>query len=747
MRADARASLSWAQARLIELLLRYDAPRFAAELVERATGGEEHPWLRRHRELAALWHLRGELFDDLLPRIKRGLSFAAPSVSGEERLPARGRVDWRRTATRSHDMPGESPLEAHTRRRRRLFSTPENLLVAVTLMEYRQLAEQILDGELVGGGTAALRHPVHDIVALCERELALPPFAGLRGEAERIVAGEGDLDADGLSAAVSSLLPAGRASAYDGLLAWRERLEALRLATAPDQAPAAPALGSGPGSESAVYEAWLFYELADLLRRRDLLTFVDGDRLHFRWGDGASDYTVRLRPSVQSAWEQVRAVRYGLLVERDSLSEPSPGVRLGWREGGYAVSALFLAPDELSAAVRGLLGDLQLGGARRGALVYAHGLAQAGVGSCGEHAVALAAGLDSPVPDAQVQIQQIAPMPGEQEAHAPALARLLDEATAAIRQRAPVACHGVFLDVASAAERAAPVTRDGMPLGAGLDEVLICPKPHVGPWRVDLVSRAAHCCRDHRLCHIAGQAGARPPVRPPRTAEELLRELGHLVVSGAPGDADEIAVEAVAQRVEELSRRFAELAGDFSAVTYEGRLRDAGMDRTLHLLGAPERDSMALAAYLVDKLDRIGAGDFSAPTIHLARVLEREIQRRVMAIPGISPADFPHGRPTLGSLAGTRRRRPEVWAIIVKHAAGVWDGRVDPDDPDLTITLDQFVAQLAPVVAARNQAAHTTPITRQRYGNLFRDVCRGGPIRVGALNVLLLAWRLGGRVA
>jgi hypothetical protein len=197
----------------------------------------------------------------------------------------------------------------------------------------------------------------------------------------------------------------------------------------------------------------------------------------------------------------------------------------------------------------------------------------------------------------------------------------------------------------------------------------------------------------------------------------------------------------VGRRVEALTRRFAEFAGDFGdGRVYEGWLRDAGMDRTIHLLGPGERESLALAVYLVDKLEHVHATDFSAPTIHLARVLEREIQHRVMAIPGVTPADFPHGKPTLGSLGGTRRRKPELWALITGHLAQSWDGRVDPADPALTITFEQFVAQLGSIVGVRNQAAHTTPISRKRYRELFVDICQGGQLRVGALNALLLAW-------
>lgn len=729
-------AFAWMQARLVELLLRYDAPGLAAELGERPGGGLGDPRLARHRELAALWHLRGELFDGALPQIKRRLSFAAPRELRVEPLPPRGRVDWQQTAAAGlRDRPDQPPLEAHTRQRRRHFGTPENLLVVVTLLEYRRAAGRLFEGELASAGPAALRHPLHAIVDACDRELAFPPLAGLLPEAERILAGDGDLTAEELHRQVAGRLPPGRAGAYDELLAWRERLAALDLAAPAAAADAAAALGLDPARDDALYRAWIFYELADLLRRRDRLTAIDDSGLRFSWGEGAGrrEYALRRSLPPDGRWQGAPPPSPWLLIERGAREAVWDGAEPVWREPGYVVAAAFAPRPDLGDAARRLVGELQLSGERRGALAFAH----AGDGPP-LSAQTLSPG---PAPELSAGIFQIAPAPGDEGGAQAELERLLEAAHAAIGPAVPVACHGVFLDALSAAERLALIGRDGLALPGDPGELLACPKPHVGPWRVDLVSRPEHCCRDPRLCHIAGRPGARRPVRPPRSTEDLLRELDQLFDARAPDEIDEAAAEAVARRVEALTRRFADIAGDFGDIAlYEGRLRDAGMDRTLHLLGPDERGSLALAVYLVDKLDRVRAADFSAPTIHIARVLEREIQSRVMAIPGVTPDDFPHGRPTLGALGGTRRRRPEVWQKIVGHLEGRWRGQVDDADPAFDVSLDDLVRQLQPVVVARNQAAHTTAVGRQRYTAIFRDLCGGGPLRVGVLNALLLAW-------
>jgi hypothetical protein len=275
------------------------------------------------------------------------------------------------------------------------------------------------------------------------------------------------------------------------------------------------------------------------------------------------------------------------------------------------------------------------------------------------------------------------------------------------------------------------------------DDLLLCPKPHIGPWRVDLVSRSRHCCQDATRCHIVGQATAQKPVRPPRTAEDLLKELQQIVA--APDvDLDEETVGAIARRVEQVTRRFAEIAGAYRRIeVYYHRLRDMGMERTLDRLGRAERESLALAVFLIEQLDSVGARDFSAPVIHVASVLELELQRRLRRCPGLTGTAFPHGKPTLGTLPFMRRHPERTggdWAHLQHYLATHWQPHVDPDDPTVQITFDEVVTVLDDIKAVRNQAAHTNPVTRESYSRLFRLVCQAGPLRIGALNVLLLAW-------
>jgi hypothetical protein len=714
--------------------------------------------------LAVLVFLRDELLDSILPRIKRRLSFLAPREVLVEALPPRGRIDWGRTLAASlRERPGEPPLEVQTRQRRRHFATPENLLTVATILEYRAAVQARLDAEFEQKHTYALRHPLHEIVERCTRELAFPQFVGLIATCERIVAGYADETTSELERVVEAQLLSGRNGAYDDLLAWRRKLAALRLLDRPAGVDDTPMLGADPARDNYLYQIWLFYEVAELLDRRGLLeTWQVGEmRLRFRWGDGdAQRYCLQHDRAIPHYWSRAPGVRPDLYLERDERAEVRHNGELIWREPGYVLDAKYYKPRDSARAPSGtikrMIADLHLTGERHGALLFAF---QSGerpadaddqdvldlVGSGQEigplyRVTPETAAAQVARPDAAVAIWRAFPMIGGQEAIHATLATLIEEAHQALRSRLPVACHGVFVDALSAQERTTLLGGDGTPLTETSD-ILICPKPHVGPWRADLVSRTRHCCQDARLCHIIAQPGARPPVRPPRTAEDMLHELQQLFERGDPTAFNDEQVNAVARRVEALTRRFAELSGAYQQIeVYRRRLRDFGMYHTLDLLRQEEQESLALAIFLVEKLDSVGARDYSAPAIHVSSVLEVELSRRVRAIPGLSESALPGGHATLGTLGGIRRRRPEDWARITRHIAGIWQGAVDPDEPHVQIGFERFVDAVWEIRETRNQAAHTEPVPRDIYSQLFRNVCQAGLLRVGALNALLRAW-------
>jgi hypothetical protein len=749
------------QARLVALLLRYDEGGFDRLIGarDRRAGEQGEAALRRYRDLGAIFVLRDELFDDILPRIVRRLSFAAPRNLVVEEPPGRGRIDWHRTLDASWaERPGEAPLLLHTRQRRRDFATPENLLTVVTLLEYQAEVQRLLWDEQLTAGSAALRHPLNELSERCERELAFPQFAGIRSAAQQILDGAEGGPPELEHQVYERLIPGGN-SAYEDLLGWRRRLRELQLLRREHDAEDA-VLGADPERDNYLYQIWIFYELADLLRERDCLEQVEPRpgrmALRFRWGEGDTRCRYELRhdqsvPNPPACWGAVPSRDYAVPGVRPDfylwridppVEQVQHGGELYWREPGVVWDAKYYRERESSAApsspVKRMIADLTLLGESQGTLLFAFLAGSTAGGDGGGYQLRPADRNQPIVPDQELVVQPLCPDTDLQDVRR-MLSALLDSAHERLRLPRTPQCQGIFLDSLSQAERGALLGRDGAALSG--DDLLVCPKPHIGPWRVDLVSREQHCCRDGRLCHIIGRPGAAPPLRPPRSAADLLKELERLLTDDDPDNLDEATVTGIIERIEGLTRRFAEITGALQDLgRYEAKLGDIGLDRSLHLLGMAERESLALAVYLRDQLDEVRANDYSASIIHVARVLERELERRILAVPGIERSDFSYGRPTLGALGGIYRRNPDLWQRIDTHLQQVWVSRVDPEDDGFRVSVAQFITEIDQVSRVRNQAAHTTAISRSRFRDILRSLCDGGPLRIGALNVLLMAW-------
>lgn len=773
--AQEQEAFLWLQGRMVELLLRHDVRRLGSSFATRHGAlfdDERHQGLRPYRELAVLVYLRDELLESILPRIKRRLSFVAPRELLVEALPPRGRIDWGRTMTASlRERPGEPPLEVHTRQRRRHFATPENLLTVATILEYRAAVQIRLDGELEQQSAKALRHPLREIVEHCARELAFPQFVGLVSTCEQIVAGYASQTMTDLERAVEEQLLPGSNSAYDELLAWRRSLASLRLLDRPVDAEPVPMLGADPARDNYLYQIWLFYELADLLERRGLLESwnVGEMRLRFRWqaDDGVQVYKLQHDRAIKHYWSQAPGVRPDLYVERDSRAEVRHNGELIWQEPGYVLDAKYYKPRDSARApsgpVKRMIADLHLTGERNGALLFAFQSEERQVSGDDTDILDTAFHADTigPIyrvtpetaaaqvarPDATVAVWRVQPTIGATSAVQTTLVALLNEAHATLRPPEPVACHGIFLDPLSATDsfqssRAiALLAADGQALSEPAD-ILICPKPHIGPWRADLVSRTRHCCQDAQLCHILNQPGAQKPLRPPRDIDSLLEELDYVLANQGVDEPDEEAISAIASRVQHLTRRYAELER-IDLEFYRERVRALGMRESFEQLGPTEQESLVLAVFLTDQLFKVRANDYSAPAIHLSSVIEVEVKRRVFACPDIQGELANPKKQTLGALPYLKRSDDAHgnWGCISAYATAHWQSQFNPDSPGRTITFDDFVNKaLTRISQLRNHAAHTEPLSRRLYEELHDLIFQGGKLGFGALNTLLLAW-------
>ncbi len=770
-----RDAFLWMQGRLIELLIHHDVTRFDATFTERKTDEVlVDPRLEQYRKLAALFHLRKDLFESILPRIKRRLSFAAPREVQIEEMPTRGRVDWNRTAAASwRDRPGEMPLEAHTRQRRRHFATPENILTVATLLQYREAVQQVLDAEIVRDDAHAFRHPLNEIVDACTRELAFPQFASLLSEADNVVTGYANTSVEDVEHAVADHLVPGRNTAYDDLLTWRRKLAALQLLDRSTEQALEPALGAEPSHDNYLYQLWLFYEMGDLLQRQGRLASWNyaNMMLTFSWGEGTDQRMYSMQhdrsiPGHLKYWQQAPGVRPDFYIARldPQIVKDLDGTIL-WREPGYVLDAKYYkprtSPNAPSSPVKRMVADLHLTGERQGALLFAFqydAITDNHVTDDElEPDVATQAQRQEPLyqirpikersqpitPDVTIDVWRIEPAPAEDIAPLQkTLVAILDRAHIALLNRVEALCRGVFLDALSVVEQPLLVDRAGINLVDEADELLLCPKPHVGAWRVDIVSRQRHCLQDPSVCHIIARPDRRKPVRPPRNAADLLKELQQLFSDREAIDDDDVSM--IARQVEAVTRRFAEIAGVYRNLEmYFNRVRDQGMDQTLHLLNRTEQESLGLATFLVDQLESINAQDFSGPAIHISSVMEIEVQRRIFSCPGLEGTAANPKKQTLGTLP-FMRRRPDLsegdWDRIVAYAEQHWNGHMDPDHPHNNISFDEFVKALDQIGQLRNRAAHTHPLSRDDYRTLLKITCQAGPLRIGALNALLLCW-------
>ncbi|GAC1519768.1 MAG: hypothetical protein NVS2B16_26330 [Chloroflexota bacterium] len=286
------------------------------------------------------------------------------------------------------------------------------------------------------------------------------------------------------------------------------------------------------------------------------------------------------------------------------------------------------------------------------------------------------------------------------------------------------------------------VDRYGRKIVGDRSELLLCPKPHIGPGRIDLVSRAQHCCADPTLCHIIGQPESHKPVRLPRTGEDLVKELRRLFENRQDVDAEDLSL--LARQVEGLTRSLAEVTGAIKRIDlYYQRLRDLGMQSTLHLLNSAEQESLALGIFLVEQLDYVAANDYSAAAIQIARVIEGEVVRRVFSCPGLVGSLANMRSHTLGVLPAIARNPwnfDDNWPRLVAYTKQHWNGHVDPDQPDLDVQFKSFALALEPIGKLRNQAAHPHPFSRALYSQLQTICLQASQLGPGILNMLLVAW-------
>ncbi|HEU4322709.1 MAG TPA: hypothetical protein VFS21_06130 [Roseiflexaceae bacterium] len=751
------------QARLVTLLLRHDERSYGAYYQPSTNPGDRDAALEPYRRLAVLFALRDELLEHILPRIVRRLSFESPRETVVEEPPPRGRVDWERTLDATWaERPGQPPLELHTRQRRRDFATPENLLAVVTLLEFAADARMLLWGEHAAVGPEALRHPLGEIVERCERELAFPQFAGMRPAAQRVIEQDGTA---ALEAEVAERLIPGGNSAYEELLAWRARWRDTRLFQRGAADVSSAVLGANRKRDNYLYQLWLYYELADLLTRQRAVQGWDRatTRLTFRWGqgEGARVYTLqhdRGIPDDLRVWRGGPGVRPDLYIARAerAVVRDDDGAAI-WREPGFMLDAKYHRPrededrgdggDEAGAhtptePIKRMIADLHLSGERHGALLFAFygGAPDAHRSVAPEQRKAQLV-----APDVSVGLHQIRPQgAGDVAALERLLCDLLDTVHTRLKGNAAPRCHGVFLDTLTAnahgvlAAQASLPARGGGALPDDPADLLLCPKPHIAPWRVDIVSHSRDCCANAALCHIKHQPGVQKPQR--LTALEQIASA--IRQAGADGDDTQLA-DAATRQVLLVTKRYAELLQPRMA-DYRALLRallDLDDFDTHPLLGEPQRETLALGRFLWAQIEQIGAANFAGPALLFTGVLEDLARGTVYRhSPPLTGANGRSLMPTLGVLGNSKGFGGNNWRTLELAIVGGqhWEEQITPRQ---RLPFSDWIDQVLQVSLIRNNAAHSANASTADFQTLV-GLCFGGArTGMGVLNGLLLAWR------
>ncbi len=789
---EGRMGFRWMQARMIQLLLRHDLPVFDKQFAEhQAPQLEADDALKPYRDVAVLLYLRRECFAEIIPQIKRRLSFRAPEHQQREPLPARGRTDWPRTiAHQLRELPDQLPLTVDIRQRRRDFATPENLLVVITLLEYREAAQAALATEALADPASALRHPLQEIVADCTRELAFLQFAGLVRQCDAIRAGRADVSVAAIEERVAQRLIPGGTSAYQHLLRWRARLAALQLLDARPDEQEVQMLGADPQQADILYQRWVFYELLDHLARTNSLIEWSPQqaRAAFCWGTPVRMYELihdrKIRTQATTAgaaipeWQHAPESRPDLFIRAQDAAVVAQAGQVIWRAPGYMLDAKFYqghqgrkAPRD---AVKRMIADLHLTGQRHGALVFAFQKtaptarrdADSDEDLLPPPAASDPSGLlycvnpdpargNHTTPDVAIGIWQVAPV-ATAHAEAPAnpalLSALLDTVHHALSPAIPVRCHGLFLDElgttahGALANTALMSFRDGAVASESREDLLVCPKPHVGAWRVDLVSLKHDCCTSRR-CHIIGQPGVRKPTR-----ISALEDIGTILRDAATRDTaedDELTLsEALTAHIRQIAQRYADLVSpDLSR--FEKEVRNdidigEGFD-TNPLLDEHLRKTLVLAQFLAAQIRAVNAQNYAGPTILFCGVVESLCKTTLKAALKKQNLMFvqENGKylnQTLGSY-GRALDHGEVNFQKMRAACDASNHWPDPPAEAGGITLRRWVGRVNKIYDIRNIAAHQARASAADYATLHNNLFGSSGTGRGIINGLIVSWR------
>jgi hypothetical protein len=716
------------QRRIARLLLRHDRRTFRGRFRELyARSKQPQPdILRAYDRFARLIGLADELFDDILPRIRRQLSFSATRLELDEEPPLRGQIDWRQTIQRaSATYPDQPPLRFATTLRSRSFATPENRMVVAILLRYAQLLAGLRSDTLFADAplTTAEQREIIQLEDRVRRELATPQFQDLARDAEAA-------DAADLAEQVSRRIRGG-VNPYGDLITWWQRIEQQHLQTHTNQT-LSPVL-QAQEQAGLLYQLWIALELVNMLVELDQLSdpqiATDNLRFQFQWRQRSFVLVYDRSPKQHLAWTGAPGERPDYFITRANPHKIEDDTKIYWQEPGVLLDAkcyLGVNASRASGAIKRMLADIQLVDAKNGALIFPDitGLEPEVLPDTTRYLSSVAA-------DSAVHLYAMRPFEQEVALHA-RLADLLDQVAAWLPERPPIVCHGCLPDRDTVTPAGRIVTT--VPL-------IFCPKPHISPTHVDMVSPIDDCLKNPQVCHImslGSVAGLTPPfVERVLNQDELLTAIdqlrAHLNRTISPTDESEEAEQARSTLVEAIGR----LVDNYREIRQPDTRAIEGMLEVIFGLhwsdsddprGLPEdvRNMLISGEFVYYEFEKGGVVDWAASAVQYVRAVERELHRRLYDRFGQpSPLHNFKGKPlkphhfTFGTVSTAyhgRNHGSHNWQVFLNRAVTTSGSRPS--------TFEQVIDVVVGLHQLRNQIAHSEKIDQTKAQHV-REITLG----------------------
>ncbi len=746
--ADLKAQL---QRRVARLLLRHDRRTFRGRFRElfAASTLPQPEHLRAYDAYTTLITLAGELLDEIVPRIRRQMSFQATRETLDEEPPLRGQIDWPTSLVRAwNERPDQPPTRFTTTLRSRSFATPENRLVVAVLHRYAQALKRMrtqspfVDAPL----TASEQREFVQLEDRVRRSLATTHFRALARDAHTY-------HIPSLITTVEKHLRPGK-NAYRDLIGWWRRFEQMHLRHG--SSPQTTRVLDDEAKLSVLYQLWIALELVGFLAENNELVDphiqTDQLRITFTWQGRQFLLVYDRQPTPHLAWEGAPGERPDYFITRvDPLViKDTQTNQTIWHEPGVLLDAKCFTgqqPDRATGAIKRMLADLQLVDAIKGVLLLPD-TTNLATQQLYPKPVRYLGSVD---PAMQVHLHALRPMEQIDTLYAH-LCALLDQVVTWLPERPPIACHGFLQDV----DTINPGGTQPRRCTDSQEVLIICPKPHISQGRIDFVSPMKDCLKNPQLCHIMGNDefhGALPPfIRRVQSQEQLIEtitQLRNLLQSKIAEDDDSQEADAARSRLIEAIGKLAETYMEFrqpDTLDIEEKLelifgqywqQSADTPR-----GLPEevRQMLISGEYVRGELKKAGIQDWAACAVQYVRALELELKRRLYQTSG-NPSrleiwdhkkqahiPMPSHRFTYGTVTTAYKQRPNQshWRVFVNEIVAA---------SHADVTAFEEVMQVVDLIRVeRNRIAHAAQTT-QTDAETVRDhvLHRTGSDQKGAL--------------